>query len=199
MRSATEPATDPSLAEPAEASLERRLGHLAAKARAAVWRRVRHARELAATEHLIAHAEVRGELLLVDRCDLTRLSVPLGKIRHGDGQPVVERFGAYLDWPDADLQLGLDDIRLALEPERQTAAQADAADADCRYGAAIRAVRERHGLKRTQIAGLSAAALGRLERGEQRADLAALTRLAAAHQLDVNAYLEAVAEAAAER
>ncbi|MBI2302701.1 MAG: helix-turn-helix transcriptional regulator [Armatimonadetes bacterium] len=158
--------------------------------------RVLYALSRGVGEHLIAEAEVVGDQLEVCLCSLEPpLRVPLSAIPHGSGQPIVERYGAYLEWPDADIQLGVDELLERLDPERLAKLQQAALLADQRYGAAIRFVRIGHSLRQTDIAAVSAREVGRIERGEHQPRLETLRKLAAAHGMPVNDYLEAVAEA----
>ncbi len=64
-----------------------------------------------------------------------------------------------------------------------------------RYGAAIRTVREAAGILQSKVEELTERQLRRIEQGECRATTAALTALAKAHGLDVNAYMERLAKA----
>jgi transcriptional regulator with XRE-family HTH domain len=62
-----------------------------------------------------------------------------------------------------------------------------------RYGAAIRKIREEKGLDITAIPGLSAKQLRRIERGECRVTSNAAKKLAQAHRMSPNEYLQTVA------
>ena len=56
-------------------------------------------------------------------------------------------------------------------------------------------VRAAAGIRRSQVEGLTERQLRRIEQGQCRATIAALTALAKAHDLDVNAYMERLAKA----
>ncbi len=64
---------------------------------------------------------------------------------------------------------------------------------DVNFGKAIATLRKEQGLRQSDIAGLSERQLRRIERGA-RAGVSALRSLAAAHDLDLNGYLNVVAE-----
>ena len=58
-----------------------------------------------------------------------------------------------------------------------------------RLGTAIRSLRTQSGIAQSRIEGLTERHLRRIEKGEQRATLAALDALARAHRLSTNDYL----------
>lgn len=74
-------------------------------------------------------------------------------------------------------------------------AQQRSADFNRRYGAAIRKLRENAGLLQTQIKGITDRQLRRIEQGVCRATAKSLKELAKALGLDVNTYMEKVANA----
>lgn len=169
----------------------------------AVARRVREAWKRGVAEHLIADATTLGDRLLIVSCAFERFEVPKGAVpalaRLSDAALArfeVEEDGAYLHWPEADLHLDLDAARLALDPEARRRARLEALAEDAAFGRAVRRVREAHGLRQHDIAGLSARQVRRIEGGEEMGDKA-LERLAAAHRMAAEAYLEAVSEAMA--
>ena len=64
---------------------------------------------------------------------------------------------------------------------------------DALFGRALASVRRRHDLRQTDIPGLSARQLSRIESGS-RPRAATLRQLATAHGLDTNVYLNEIAE-----
>lgn len=105
----------------------------------------------------------------------------------------IQRDGAHLLWPEVDVHLGWDQLARLADPTRHVSRQPDAFDA--RYGAAIRRVREDHGLTQSQIADLTPRHLRRIEHGKQRITHAAIQSLAAAHGMSLADYLATIADA----
>ena len=64
-----------------------------------------------------------------------------------------------------------------------------------RYGKAVQTVREKAGLKRGDINGISEKQVARIEKGECRATSNAIDALAKAHQLEANDYMRKLAGA----
>jgi hypothetical protein len=162
--------------------------------------RVMRAWELGAQAHLIAKATVLGSRLFVVSCDAVQHEIAF------DAMPALRRIparsreqfqladdGSYLYWPDADVHLDLDAIRSVLDPEWNQKALSRRLSHDAEMGAAIKSLRKEAGLKQGDIKGLSERQVRRIENGES-ASLASLTRLATAHGLAVERYLDKVAE-----
>ena len=71
----------------------------------------------------------------------------------------------FLHWPDADVHLTVDDLRLATDPALRARAEARRLTHDQAFGAAVRALRESSGIAQSRVAGLSARHLRRIENG----------------------------------
>ena len=99
----------------------------------------------------------------------------------------------FLFWPHADVHLGWEQFVQILDPAAAIAAKQRSREFNKRYGSAIRAVREAHELKQSEIAGFAARHLRRIEHGEQRAAKKNLETLANAHDLPLEAYLKEIA------
>lgn len=140
-----------------------------------------------------------GDLVLLSP-SFERLHVPLAKLGPFIGRDPnrsarfeIDEDGSFLYWPHADVHLGWDQFHSVADPAAALAAQQHAAGFNQRYGAAIRRLREESGLTQADIDGLTPRHLRRIETGEQRASLAALTSLAAAHGMPLEDYLQRVA------
>jgi len=166
--------------------------------------RVLSAWALGAPDEMIADARAlgEGERLLVVSCAMEQTELAFEDVPALAQMPEEKRpefevasGGSYLRWPAADADLDLDAIRYYAgpEPHRQRADRERLAR-DEAFGTAVAAVRERHELRQADVEGLSARQVRRIEKGESYASTDALEKLAEAHGLEVNAYLEAVAQ-----
>lgn len=130
------------------------------------------------------------------------LHVPVASLPALRGQPlgVLQNFqidpdGSFIHWPAIDAHLGWNQFLQAVDPMDLHKAQQRSAAFNRRYGAAIRKLREAAGIPQTKVDGLTDRHLRRIEQGECRATLSALTDLAKAHGLDVNTYIENLTKA----
>lgn len=167
-------------------------------------RRIEHALRLDATDDLIATAVAFADKLLVIASNGDALSVPWSAVRALRELPAeqrprfeIEEFGSYLHWPGADIHLDLDGLRTAVIPELREAAQVKLRTHNERLGAAMRRLRERAGIRQSEVVGVSERQIRRAENGEVQPRLATYQALANAHRLPLNDYLNAIAEEAA--
>jgi hypothetical protein len=149
----------------------------------------------------IIDAYLTGNSLLVRGPRHRMLHIPVNDVPALRGQPhgVLRNFeidpdGSFIYWPDLDVHLGWNQLLQAVEPEELRRAQQRSETFNKRYGAAIRKLREEAGFTQSKVEGLTERQLRRIEQGECRATTAALTALAKAHDLDVNAYMEKLAK-----
>ena len=166
--------------------------------------RVLEAWEMGAENELIAEASVTGGVLFLLSCALERLEVPVRKIsvlarmRPSEVTALeVSADGSYVHWPRGDVHLDLGSLRYVVDPEWRARTDAERVGQHERFGEAVRAVREAHGLTQGGIRGLSARHLRRVEAG-LFPKVATLRVLARAHGMELDRYLTAVAEAARE-
>lgn len=150
----------------------------------------------------ILDARLEGGVLQVVSTDFHRLEVPISKIvpLTKDGREKAERFeidedGSYIYWPDLDIHLGWEQFQQVVDPAAVQRAKQKSREFNVRYGCAIRKVREEKGLAMTAIQGLSHKQLRRIERGESRLTSKAARKIAQAHGMTPNEYLQAVATA----
>jgi len=129
-----------------------------------------------------------------------RLVVPLEKLAKCIGTDAeraaafeIDEDGSFLFWPHADVHLGWEQFLQILDPAAAIAAKQRSREFNKRYGSAIRAVREAHKLKQSEIAGMTERHLRRIEHGEQRASKKTLETLANTHDLPLKAYLKEIA------
>jgi len=158
--------------------------------------RVLTAWEAGAADKLIAHAVVAGDHLHILTCALEQLAVPLGQVRALAEMPRSARArvevasdGSYLHWPTADIHLDLDALRYIIDPSARVEADARRLLHDKRFGKAVTDLRHDRGLSQSDVKGISARHLRRIEEGESMPRLATLRHLAEAHGLPLNEYL----------
>jgi hypothetical protein len=167
----------------------------------AVFARILNAAALGAQRALIADAVAAGETLFVLGCDFRLHEIPfaaypaLAAIPPGErGDFEVQLDGAFLHWPARDVDLDLESALLAGDPEKRHAAAVARLAEDGAFGRGVRALRRERGIRQGAVAGLSDRQLRRIETGVSTATVEAVDALAAAHGMDADAYLEAVAE-----
>lgn len=154
-----------------------------------------------AEKELIANATVVDDRLFVISCEpetyeLAFDSLPsLRKLRpHQRSNFAVSQDGSYIHWPDPDIHLDIDAIRSVLDPNWRDESAAKKVAHDAFYGQSIAELRRQKGLRQSDIPGLSDRQVRRIEGGEGLTS-AALRFLAAAHDMDLDRYLAAVANA----
>lgn len=153
----------------------------------------------------IFDARIEDGVLRVVSPDFRRIEVPISKIDElskADNKTVehfeIDDDGAYIYWPDLDLHLGWEHLFQIVDPEAARKAQQKTHQFNERYGAAMRDLREETGLAATEILGLSYKQLRRIERGECRLTSNTANKLAKAHGMTPNEYLQKLAEALGE-
>jgi hypothetical protein len=154
------------------------------------------------TRGSIIDAYLAGDSLLVRGPKHRMLHVPTDKLSslRGQSREVLRNFridpdGSFIHWPDIDVHLGWNQFLQAVEPAELHKAQQRSADFNRRYGAAIRKLREKAGIPQAKVEGITERQLRRIEQGECRATMNALRDLAKAHGLEVNTYMEKLANA----
>jgi hypothetical protein len=150
----------------------------------------------------IFDARLEDGILHVVSADFRRLEVPISKIvpLAKAAKETAERFeidedGSYIYWRDLDLHLGWEQLQQVVDPLALQRAKQKSRAFNVRYGAAVRKMREEKSLAITAIPGLSPKQLRRIERGECRLTSNTARKLAQAHGMTPNEYLQAVATA----
>lgn len=152
-----------------------------------------------AQEQLIADARVANDRLFVTSCALQQYEVPINKIAALKSLPestranfTIDEDGSYLHWPEPDIHLDLDAVRVAIDPVASKKAFEAKALRHQRYGSAIAKLRLEKGLKQSDIPGLSERQVRRIEHG-QGTTYDSLSRLADAHGMALDEYLNQLA------
>lgn len=163
---------------------------------------VRMLRALASDLHhdSIATATVIQDLLIVINCALEVFEIAfhelpaLNRIAVEDRSRFeIDEEGVFIHWPAPDVHLGLDDIRLVRDPRRAARARALKAAHDVAFGVAVRTLRQSMELRQTDVPGLSARHVRRIESGYVPGG-EAIDALAAAHRMDPDDYLNELSE-----
>lgn len=167
-------------------------------------RRVLYALHIGAQDDLVARVRIEGDSLVVLTCALETLRVPFDAhpaLRRlpASARPDVElsEMGHRLSWLGGGVEVDLDGLRYAIDPAYRAAVDFDTTVQNAGYGAAIRALRIERGLRQIDVPGLSARQVRRVER-DGTTSLDALRALADAHDLPLDAYLDALADRAAD-
>jgi len=157
----------------------------------------------AGEDHLILDAWWEGNTFVVvspGAAGFKKLRVPLAKlgVLGGYAKEEREKFeidedGVFVYWPGLDIHLGWEQFEQAVDRKAALRGKQESEEFNKDYGAAIRELRQESGLRQSDIKGLTARQVGRIERGECRATYKALTKLAKAHQREVAEYMEEVA------
>jgi len=166
----------------------------------AVVRRMILARQSKAQKALIASAAIDDGTLVVWTCEPRRIEVPvlaipsLARMKPKDRLSFrVTPSGSRIHWDESDVDLTADAIRAFADPELRREQQAERRAEVARYASAIRTLREKHGLRQTDIRGLTERQVRRLEEGQTMPRSSTLEKLAAAHGMDADTYLAALA------
>jgi Helix-turn-helix len=165
--------------------------------------RVLEAWKMGAEQELIAYAVSSEKGLTVLDCALYIWTIPfevmpaLQKIPPDQRQHFeLDSDGSFLYWESTDTHIDLESLRASIDPELKAKLNAEKVLHDKRFGKAIASVRKSLKLKQTDIGTVSAKQISRIEKGA-RPKLETLKLLAQAHGLEINDYLEKVAQAIA--
>jgi hypothetical protein len=151
-------------------------------------------------DHVVATATAFDDRLAVRNCAMKSFEIgfdaypALARIPSSERSMfAIDPDGLFLHWAGADVHLTMEDLFLATNPKLREQAITRRLASDRAFGAAVRTLRQKHHLKQTDIQGLTARHVRRVEHGFVPGE-GALLRLAAAHGMDPDAYLEAVTE-----
>ena len=149
----------------------------------------------------IADAWIEDGRLVLLAPTFRRIAVPLELLEKYIGHDIeevrnfeIDEDGSFLFWPHADVHLGWEQLVALVDPREILRAKQNTDAFNATYGAAIRAMREENDLRQSDIKGLTERNLRRIEKGELRASKNALEALAAAHNLNVGEYMDAIAK-----
>ena len=161
--------------------------------------RVINAWSWGAQDQLIAKATMVGDRLLVFSCAMEKLEIAFSALPclklipiEEWGDFTISEEGSYLHWPKQDIHLDLDALRYALDSNIKHKFDAYKLTHDQLFGKAIATLRKQSKLKQSDIIGLSERQVSRIEKGEGT-KVETLDLFAQAHQMELNDYLEAVA------
>lgn len=152
------------------------------------------------TDPVIVDAWLEGDCLVVLSPKLERLKVPtkmLPKLADATREE-LDRFeiddeGEFIYWSGHDVHMGWSQFEQLVKPEKRLKARKSSEDFNARYGRAVRQFRREAGLRQSDIPGLDERTIRRIERGLTRITGNALEKLAKAHSIDPNRYLNEIA------
>lgn len=160
-------------------------------------KRMAHAWDIGAQGELIAAFKIiSNSLIYLNACNFERIILPVSKLAVLKNlRPEIlndfeiDKHGSFIYWPKPDIHLDLESFKVAANPKLLLKMH----KFDKKFGKAIRALREKKGLKQTEL-GLSDKQIRRFEAGEQRPTLKAFEAMAQAHKMDLKSYLDKLAE-----
>jgi hypothetical protein len=165
----------------------------------AIAKRVINAWDWNAQEQLIADVIVIQDELLVINCAMERLEISfdamlaLEKITQAErANFILSEEGSYLYWESEDIHLDFDGFKTVIDPDYQAKCKAKRLMQNQLFGKAIATLRKQHNLRQSDIKGLSTKQVYRIEKGENT-KVETLKLLATAHGMNINDYLNAVA------
>jgi hypothetical protein len=163
-------------------------------------RRVFQAWRREAQDALIADALALPDRLLAVSCSLEPLEVRFDELAALRSLPhrsrdrfIIAQDGSYIHWPDEDIHLDLEALRFAVDPGARQSVLLERLRRTRRLGRAIRALRQKHGLRQSDVPGVSPRQIRRIEAGQFFPRTATLRLLATAHGTDLHHYLNQVA------
>jgi hypothetical protein len=130
-----------------------------------------------------------------------KLRVPLEKLSMLQGHNMkkrnnfeIDEDGVFIYWPDLDVHLGWEQFEQAIDPGVCLKAKQQSEEFNKAYGIAIKKLRQDSQLRQSDIKGLTARQVGRIERGECRATHNALSKFAKAHKMSSSDYMNELAK-----
>jgi hypothetical protein len=143
-----------------------------------------------------------GTFVVVSPCrtGFDKLRVPIEKLSVLNGRSTkqlqhfeIDEDGLFIHWPEIDVHLGWEQFQTAVDRQAYLRAKQQSDAFNRAYGAAIKTLRKNSSLRQSDMEGLTARQVGRIERGQCRATAAALAKLANAHRMTLSAYMSELA------
>lgn len=164
-------------------------------------RRIINAHLYGGREQRIASAQLKDDELLIWSCEPKLYSCLVGDLkplRSVDQEEwknfEVSSSGSYLSWKALNIDIDLDTIRYAIDPEFKEQQNQKRHQELLKYAKGIVRLRQEHQLNRKEC-GISDYELRQIESGKVMPNHKILRTLADAHQMSLSDYLEAVSEA----
>lgn len=161
--------------------------------------RVLHAWCEGLEKHRFADARVEGFTLVAKACDLTKYEIALSSlpvfrnINLSELQkPTIDQAGTRITWKKHHVDLDFDTVRYHADAKYKLERDLAALEYYPHYGDAVRMVREELNLTQEAIAsstGFSTRHLSRIENGEQKPTPKLMDKIASAHELSFDHYL----------
>jgi hypothetical protein len=158
---------------------------------------------LCSTDHdqSILDAWWEKDRLAIRSATLQRLKVPISvlprRIQAASDQErsafQIDDDGDMIHWPELDIDMGWSQFQQAVNPNAALRARQQDKEFNIAYGAAIKSLREGKNINQSAIEGLDARQIRRIEHGETRATANAIRKLAQAHEMTPNEYMNEIA------
>lgn len=151
---------------------------------------------------LIASAcAVDNRKLLVINCALDTFEVSFDDLPALKGVPKSERSafvldsdGSNLHWPGPDIHLNIDSFRYILDSKYRREADSRKLAHNKQFGKAVATLRKKHGYKQSNVPNISERTMRGIENEGARPSAKTIQKLADAHQLSANEYLEKIGD-----
>jgi len=163
-------------------------------------KRILNAWEINAQDQLIADASVNKDTLYVISCSLRMYSVPFNKIpalkKIDDAfrtNFIIAEDGRYIHWAKDDIHLDIETLEYHTNERYRKESDTKKLQYHRNLGAAIKAIRQDSGIQQSDIPGLSARQLRRIENGETTVTTKALGKIASGHNMTLEEYLDLIA------
>jgi hypothetical protein len=134
-----------------------------------------------------------GNRFIKLRVPLEKLPALRGHSREERKNFKIDEDGVFIHWPDLDIHLGWEQFEQAVDAGACLRAKQQSEAFNKAYGIAIRKLRKNSKLRQSDIKGLTARQVGRIERGECRATHNALSKFAKAHKMSISDYMNKLA------
>ena len=149
---------------------------------------------------LIANAcVIENDKLLVINCALDTFEVSFDDLPASKNIPkgeravfVIDPDGSNLHWPESDIHLNMDSFRYVLEPKYRKEVDSRKLAHNKNFGQSVAILRKKHGFNQSNVPSISERTMRSIENEGARPSLNTITKLAEAHKMTANEYLEEI-------
>lgn len=152
-----------------------------------VLRRLLRAWQLGTPEALIADASVAEDTLFVVSCSFQLYNIPFAELpalrkisQENRNSFVIDEDGSFLHWPHDDIHIDIDTLEYQTNPEYRRNADLKRLQHNRKFGITLKQLRNKAGLRQSDIPGLSARQVRRIENGETPITSGTLEKMSAA-------------------
>ena len=138
-------------------------------------------------EALIADASVAEETLFVVSFSFQFYNIPFAELpalrkisQENRNSFVIDEDGSFLHWPHDDIHIDIDTLEYNTNPEYRNKADLKRLQHNRKFGITLKQLRNKAGLRQSDIPGLSARQVRRIENGETPITSGTLEKMSAA-------------------